>query len=37
MFARGEMKKVAFTEADVNAQAVTRFRPGQPNADARAK
>jgi acyl-homoserine-lactone acylase len=37
MFARGEMKKVAFTEADVNAQAVSRFRPGQPNADARAK
>ena len=29
MFAKGEMKKVAFTEADVNAQAVIRFRPGQ--------
>src|SRR5688572_14689285 len=29
MFAKGEMKKVAFTEADVNAQAVVRFRPGQ--------
>ncbi|MBP6002319.1 MAG: penicillin acylase family protein [Pyrinomonadaceae bacterium] len=29
MFARGEMKKVAFTEIDVNAQAIVRFRPGQ--------
>lgn len=29
MFAKGEVKKVAFTEADVNAQAVSRFRPGQ--------
>ena len=29
MFARGEMKKVAFTEADVNAGAVVRFRPGE--------
>ena len=29
MFAKGEMKKVAFTQADVNAQAVVRFRPGQ--------
>ncbi len=28
MFAKGEMKKVAFTEADVNAAAVVRFRPG---------
>jgi len=32
MFAKGEMKKVAFTEADVNAQAVVRFRPGQNRA-----
>jgi acyl-homoserine-lactone acylase len=30
MFARGEVKRVAFTERDVNAQAVLRFRPGQP-------
>jgi len=30
MFARGEVKKVAFTERDVNAQAVVRYRPGQP-------
>ena len=29
MFAKGEMKKVAFTEEDVNAQARVRFRPGQ--------
>jgi acyl-homoserine-lactone acylase len=29
MFARGEMKKVAFTAADVDAQAVTRYRPGR--------
>ena len=29
MFARGEMKKVAFTEKDVDAQALSRFRPGQ--------
>jgi acyl-homoserine-lactone acylase len=29
MFAKGEMKKVAFTASDVNAQAVLRFRPGQ--------
>lgn len=28
MFAKGEMKKVAFTEADVNAGVVTRYRPG---------
>lgn len=28
MFARGEMKKVAFTEKDVDAQAVRRYRPG---------
>lgn len=32
MFARGEMKKVAFTEKDINAQAVLRFRPGQKRA-----
>ncbi len=29
MFAKGEFKRVAFTEADVNAQAVVRYRPGQ--------
>jgi acyl-homoserine-lactone acylase len=29
MFARGEMKKVAFTARDVDAQAVTRYRPGE--------
>jgi len=28
-FARGEMKKVAFTERDVDRQAVTRYRPGE--------
>ena len=30
MFARGEMKRVAFTERDVEAQAVRRYRPGAP-------
>jgi acyl-homoserine-lactone acylase len=29
MFARGEMKKVAFTTRDVEAQAVSRYRPGE--------
>jgi acyl-homoserine-lactone acylase len=29
MFARGELKKVAFTEADIKAQAVSRYRPGE--------
>jgi acyl-homoserine-lactone acylase len=29
MFARGEMKKVLFTEADIAAATVTRYRPGQ--------
>jgi acyl-homoserine-lactone acylase len=29
MFARGEMKKVAFTGKDVDAQAVMRYRPGE--------
>lgn len=29
MFARGEMKKVAFTEKDVDAQAIVKFRPGE--------
>ena len=29
MFAKGKLKKVAFTEADVNAQAVVRYRPGE--------
>ena len=28
MFARGEMKRVAFTEADIDAQTVKRYRPG---------
>lgn len=32
MFARGELKKVAFTESDINAQAILRFRPGQKRA-----
>jgi acyl-homoserine-lactone acylase len=30
MFARGELKKVAFLERDVDAQAVMRYRPGRP-------
>ena len=30
MFAKGQMKEVAFRESDVNAQAVSRFRPGGP-------
>src|SRR5262245_47461482 len=30
MFARGEMKKVAFTRQDVDAGAVARYRPGVP-------
>lgn len=30
MFARGELKRVAFTEKDVDAQAVLRYRPGAP-------
>jgi len=29
MFARGTLKRVAFTAADVDAAAVTRYRPGQ--------
>ncbi len=29
MFAAGELKKVAFTRADVDAQSVIRFRPGE--------
>ena len=29
MFAKGELKRVAFTAADVDAQAVTRYRPGE--------
>lgn len=29
MFAKGELKKVAFTESEVNAQAVKRYRPGE--------
>ena len=30
MFARGEMKRVAFTRRAVDAGAVIRYRPGQP-------
>ena len=30
MFARGEMKKVLFTDADVAAGTVRRYRPGMP-------
>jgi len=29
MFAKGEMKKVAFAAADVDAQAIKRYRPGE--------
>lgn len=29
MFAKGELKKVAFTESDINADAVARYRPGK--------
>lgn len=29
LFAKGELKQVAFTEADVNAQSVVRYRPGE--------
>jgi acyl-homoserine-lactone acylase len=29
MFAQGRLKRVAFTAADVNAQAVARYRPGE--------
>ena len=32
MFARGEMKRVAFNPRDVDRQAVTRYRPGAPAA-----
>lgn len=32
MFARGEMKPVAFTEADIKKQAVVTFRPGEKRA-----
>jgi hypothetical protein len=30
MFAAGKLKRVAFTISDVDAAAVTRYRPGQP-------
>jgi acyl-homoserine-lactone acylase len=30
MFARGEVKTVAFLERDVERQAITRYRPGSP-------
>ena len=33
MFARGEMKRVAFATRDVDAQAITKYRPGENNAD----
>lgn len=29
MFAKGELKRVAFTKADVDAQAIVRYRPGE--------
>jgi acyl-homoserine lactone acylase PvdQ len=29
LFAGGELKRVAFTAADVDAQAVKRYRPGK--------
>jgi hypothetical protein len=29
MFARGQLKKVAFTAKDIDAQAVVRYRPGE--------
>jgi acyl-homoserine-lactone acylase len=32
LFARGELKRVAFTEKDIDAQAVVRYRPGQPSS-----
>jgi hypothetical protein len=28
MFARGEMRRVAFAERDVEAQTIRRYRPG---------
>ena len=28
MFARGEMKRVAFSEKDVDAQTIRRYHPG---------
>ena len=32
MFARGQMKKVAYTARDIDAAAIARYRPGQPVA-----
>jgi len=29
MFARGELKPVAFSRADIERQAIRRYRPGQ--------
>jgi hypothetical protein len=29
MFAKGELKKVAFTARDVDSQAVVRYHPGE--------
>ena len=37
MFARGQMKKVAYTARDIEAAAVARYRPGQPVADERVR
>jgi acyl-homoserine-lactone acylase len=33
MFAKGEMKKVAFTPKDVDASAVARYRPGEKRSE----
>jgi acyl-homoserine-lactone acylase len=33
MFAKGEMKKVAFNKADVDARAVVKYRPGEKSLD----
>ena len=30
LFARGELKRIAFAEKDIDARAVARYRPGQP-------
>jgi len=31
MFARGELKRVAWTQADIDAQAIRRYHPGEPH------
>jgi acyl-homoserine-lactone acylase len=33
MFAKGEMKKVAFNKADVDAQTVVKYRPGEKSLE----